>query len=91
MGMNIIAAFCLLPFISCSSIAGAIIEPSGFDSKAIDKALEQSEPGDTIQLREGVYQLIKAISVPSQRKLIGAGQAKTKLVFAERKRVFSSP
>ena len=83
--MNIIAAFCLPPLISCSSIAGAIIEPIGFDSEAIDKALEQSEPGDTIQLREGVYQLIKAISVPSQRKLIGAGQAKTKLVFAGEK------
>ncbi len=83
--MKIIAAFWFSPFLLCSSIAGAVIEPSGFDSEAIEKALEQSETGDTIQLHEGVYRLNKAISVPSQRKLIGAGQAKTRLLFEGKK------
>nr|MBC8869354.1 right-handed parallel beta-helix repeat-containing protein [Planctomycetota bacterium] len=80
--MKILAGFGLSLFMLYSSSTGVIIEPSRFDSEALNKALEQSEPGDTIQLQEGVYRLNKAISVPSQRKLIGAGQDKTTLVFA---------
>ena len=83
--MKTLGSFELFLLILCSSTAGAIIEPNGFDSEAVIEALKQSKPGDTIRLQAGVYRLSETISVPSQRKLIGAGQETTRLVFVGEK------
>ena len=75
--------------VACGLSVAAEIIPDGFDSEALDRALARSEPGDTIHLKEGTYELTGRILVPSQCKLIGAGQDKTTLnLVCENKEVF---
>ena len=88
--MKTLGSFEIFLLILCSSTAGAIIAPNGFDSEAVIEALKQSKPGDTIRLQAGVYRLSETISVPSQRKLIGAGQEKPGWCSSERNQVSSS-
>ena len=69
----------------CGLAGAAEIVPDGFDSGALDRALARCEPGDTIRLKEGTYELIQRIHVPSQCKLVGAGQDKTTLYLVGEK------
>ncbi len=71
----------LLLFLPHVAACAAVIEPQGRDAQAIAAAIQQSQPGDTVRLPEGTFELAEPIRVTSQRKLIGAGQDKTRLVF----------
>jgi hypothetical protein len=71
----------LLFFLPHVAAPAAVIEPHGRDAQAIAAAIQQSQPGDTVRLPEGTFELAEPIRVTSQRKLIGAGQDKTRLVF----------
>jgi hypothetical protein len=75
LGVVVIAA-------ACSVVVAVEITPDGFDSAAVSAAMAKSQPGDTIRLAEGTYPLIEALRVPSGRKVLGAGQEKTRLTYA---------
>ena len=62
--------------------AAAEIVPHAFDSAALTAALAQTGPGDTIRLEEGTYTLTEAVRLASGRRLVGAGQEKTRLTYA---------
>lgn len=66
---------------ACSAVHAAEISPDGFDSASLSAAIATSQPGDTIRLAEGSYVLSEALRIPSGRKLIGAGQEKTRLAY----------
>jgi len=55
---------------------------AGFDTAAIEAAVEQSGPGDTVSLPAGTYTLTQALRPRSQTKLVGAGQDQTVLRYA---------
>lgn len=59
----------------------SVIEAGGFDSAAIAAAIARAQPGDTIRLPEGTFELAEPIRPKSGSKLLGAGQAKTRLVY----------
>lgn len=59
----------------------ATIEPQRRDAQSIAAALGQAGPGDTVRLPEGTFELVEPIRLVSQRKLIGAGQDKTRLIY----------
>lgn len=67
---------------SSSPVTAGEIAPDGFDSAALEAVLDASQPGDTIRLSEGTYALTAAVRVPGGRKLVGAGQEKTRLTYA---------
>ena len=53
----------------------------GLDSPAIEAAIEQSKPGDTVSLPEGTYAITGAIQPKSRTQFVGAGQDKTFVRF----------
>jgi len=61
------------------------IPVAGFDSPAVSAAIEQSQPGDTVQLAAGEYAIAEAVRPKSRTRLIGAGQDKTILRFVSEK------
>jgi hypothetical protein len=61
------------------------IPVAGFDSPAIQAALDRAQPGDTVQLAEGEYAITEAVKPKSGTRLIGAGQDKTILRFVGEK------
>jgi hypothetical protein len=67
--------------LSSALCQAATIRPDGFDSQAIQKAIQQASPGDTVQLAAGTYVLTDAIQPRSKIHLIGSGQDKTTLVY----------
>lgn len=67
--------------IASYSTWGEIRPVSGFDSTAIEAAIEQARPGDTVQLAEGEYLITEAVRPRSGTRLIGAGQERTILRF----------
>ena len=66
---------------ACSAVHAAEISPDSFDSASLSAAIARSQPGDTIRLAEGSYALSEALRIPSGRKLVGAGQEKTRLAY----------
>jgi hypothetical protein len=67
--------------VGSDACAASVIEPGGFDSAAIAAAVARAQPGDTIHLPEGTFELTEAIRPKSGTKLLGAGQAKIRLVY----------
>lgn len=65
----------------------AEVVPEGFTSAAVSAALAEVQPGDTVRLAEGTYVLTEALLVPSGRKVVGAGQEKTRLTYGGTKPV----
>lgn len=66
------------------NIAAAEVQPAGDnkdDAAAINQALAQAKPGDTVTLAEGTFLLAAQLQVPGGVTLKGAGQEKTRLVF----------
>ena len=61
--------------------AASVIEVNGFDSTAISAATARAQPGDTIRLPEGTFELAEPVRPTSRTKLFGAGQEKTRLVY----------
>ena len=59
----------------------AEIVPRSFESAAITEALAHSRPGDTIRLDEGTYPLTEPVRLVSGRRLVGAGQERTRLIY----------
>jgi hypothetical protein len=55
---------------------------AGFDSAALKRAIEESQPGETVQLPEGTYTITEPILPKSGTHLLGAGQEKTLVHFA---------
>ena len=72
---------CLLSCISTAIAAASVISVNGFDSNAIVAAIGRAEPGDTVQLPDGTFDLAEPIRPKSGIKLLGAGQEKTRLVY----------
>lgn len=66
---------------ACSTAVAAEITPEGFESAAVSAAMATSQPGDTIRLAEGTYTLTEPLRMTSGRKLIGAGQEKSRLIY----------
>jgi hypothetical protein len=60
----------------------ATIPVAGFDSAAIQVALDRAQPGDTVQLADGEYAIAEALRPRSGTRLLGAGQERTVLRFA---------
>ncbi|MBI4585135.1 MAG: right-handed parallel beta-helix repeat-containing protein [Planctomycetes bacterium] len=70
---------------SCGEVAeeeSKTIAVSGFDSTGVTRAIEQSQPGDSVQLPAGSYTITEAVKPKSRTKLLGAGQEGTRLRFA---------
>ena len=71
----------VLGFAGNSARAAAVIEAAGFDSPAVAAAVARATAGDTVQLPEGTFELAEPIWPKSGIKLLGVGQAKTRLVY----------
>jgi parallel beta-helix repeat protein len=61
--------------------AASVIEVSGFDSPSIAAAIARSQPGDTVQLPQGLFELSEPVRPKSGIKLLGTGAEKTRLVY----------
>ncbi len=78
----------LICLFACLNISDGANQSSLFDrpdsmsSAAINKAIEQCRPGDTIRLPAGTYDLRESVRMKSGVQLIGAGQDKTILVYS---------
>ena len=80
---NHILSCVTLTILVCPSYAVATtIELRECDASSIATVIQQAEPGDTIRLPEGTIELTDPIQLVSRLKLIGAGQEKTRLVYA---------
>jgi hypothetical protein len=75
------ASILLCLALASSAAAPGTLTVAGFDSAAIQAALDRAQPGDTVQLGEGEYAISEAIQPRSGTRLIGAGQGKTILRF----------
>jgi len=64
-----------------SAAAASVIEAHGFNSTAISTAIARAQPGDTIRLPEGTFELAEPMRPKSGTRLLGAGQEKTRLVY----------
>jgi len=64
-----------------SASPASVIEARGFSSTAISAAVARAQPGDTIRLPQGTFELAEPIRPKSGIKLLGAGQEKTRLVY----------
>ena len=64
-----------------SAFPASVIEARGLDSTAISAAIVRAQPGDTIRLDTGTYELTEPIKPKSRTRLLGAGQEKTRLVY----------
>jgi hypothetical protein len=62
-------------------VVAAVIEVGGSDSPTISEALARSQPGDTVRLREGTFELAESLRPKSGIRLLGTGQEKTRLVY----------
>jgi Right handed beta helix region/PKD domain len=72
-----------LPLLALSSAIGraAVIQPNALNSTAINQAIQQAKPGDTVLLLPGTYSLTDAIRPRSGIHLIGSGITKTTLIY----------
>ncbi len=61
---------------------GALPDDDKDDAAAINRALAEAQPGDTVTLPEGTFLLSEPLQVKSGLTLEGAGQEKTRLVFS---------
>jgi hypothetical protein len=56
------------------------IEPKGFDSPSLAAAIQQAQPGETVRLPAGTFELTEPVRPRSGIKLLGAGQDETRLI-----------
>jgi PKD repeat protein len=77
-----LAALVLLFLILVQNGAAVDIRLTGFDSASLVSALKQAAPGDTIRLPAGTFEIAEPIQLKSGVKLVGAGQEKTRIVYA---------
>lgn len=75
----------LIVFLPFATAHSKTVVVKGFDLVAIASAIKQSEPGDTVSLPAGIYEVNEAIHPKSLTRLIGAGQGKTIVRFASDK------
>ena len=79
MGLAPVAAFALL----VGGPAGAAtVTVGGTDSAAIAAAIAGSQPGDTVALPAGTYEITETVAPRSGTRLVGAGREHTILRFA---------
>ncbi|MHB1035725.1 MAG: right-handed parallel beta-helix repeat-containing protein [Pirellulales bacterium] len=64
-----------------SASTASVMEVNAFDSAAIRAAVARAQPGDTVHLPEGTFELTEPIRPKSAVKLLGAGQERTRLVY----------
>jgi hypothetical protein len=81
MQLRIVLSLAFLALFSARSQA-AVIRPGAFNSTAINQAIQQAQPGDTVFLSPGTYSLTSAIRPRSGIHLIGSGSAQTTLVYS---------
>jgi len=72
----------LLAVLLLQAAHAATIAVDGLDSTAIQAALDQAQPGDTVRLAAGEYVITDALKPKSGTLLLGAGQEQTVLRFA---------
>ncbi|MCE9630649.1 MAG: right-handed parallel beta-helix repeat-containing protein [Planctomycetia bacterium] len=77
----ILATTVTLTGLSTGPANAAEFVPEGFTSTAISAALAKTQPGDEVRLPEGTYALTEGLRVPSGRKVVGAGEEKTRLTY----------
>ena len=68
-------------------ISGAVPDDGKDDSVALNQAFEAAKPGDELLLPEGTFHIAASLRLYSGITFKGAGQAKTRLVFAGEKRI----
>jgi len=61
---------------------GALPDDDKDDAAAINRALAEAQPGDTVTLPEGTFLLSETLRLRSGLTLKGSGQQKTRLVFS---------
>jgi parallel beta-helix repeat protein len=75
----------LASLVAPTALLAADVEPQGRDSAAIAAAIARCQPGDTLRLPEGTFELTEPIRLKSNIKLIGDGQDKSILVYTGNK------
>jgi len=72
----------MIPVTFLYALAQAVVvTPVGFGPDALPAAMAQAQPGDTVQLAAGTYQLAAALTMKSGVTVLGAGQDQTTLVY----------
>lgn len=69
------------------TLSAVDIQPGSFDSSGLAAAIRQAAPGDTVRLSTGTFKISEPVLLKSGVKLIGAGQGKTRIVYAGSKPV----
>jgi len=77
----------LLGAVTAPGIPGAVADDGKDDSVALNQAFEAAKPGDVLLLPEGTFHIAARVRLSSGIVLKGAGQDKTRLVFAGEKRI----
>lgn len=62
-------------------VQAAVLTPTGLGPDALPAVMAQAQPGDTVQLSAGTYELTAALALQTGVKVIGAGQDQTTLVY----------
>ena len=69
----------------CVTELGAVADDDRDDAEAINRAIAQAKPGDTVMVSEGTFVLAGHIVLKSDVVLMGKGQAATRLVHSGEK------